>query len=76
MSIILVQWCVIFWGNKWNTSDWVKYGNIRVFSDTCFRVYALGFCPYIGECDLEENFILASRTYLMQCPTESIGKLR
>ena len=22
--------------NKWNTSDWVKYANIRVFSDTYF----------------------------------------
>ena len=28
--------CVSFWANKWNTSDWVKYVNIRVFSDTYF----------------------------------------
>ena len=37
------------------------------------QVYVLGFCSYIGKCGSEKNFIFA---YIMQCPTESIGKLR
>ena len=73
MSIILVQWCAVFWANQWNTSHWVKYVNIRVFSDTYFPVYVLAFCPYTGKCGSENTFTFA---YLMQCPTEFIGKLR
>ena len=69
MSIILVQWCVTFWKNQWNTSDWIKLGNIRVFSDTKFCVYILGLCPYIVKCGLDKTFIFA---YHMQCPTESM----
>ena len=42
------------------------------FSGTCFPVYVLGFCPYTGKFGSEKTFILA---YLMQCETESIGKL-
>ena len=73
MSIFLIQWCVIFWANQWNMSDWVKYGNIWLFPDTYFPIYAHVFCPYMGKCDSEKTFIFA---YLMQCPTESIGKRR
>ena len=43
------------------------------FSDTYFPVYILGFCPYTGKLGLKKTFIFA---YLMQCPTESNGKLR
>ena len=73
MSIMLAQWCVIFWGNQWNMSDWVKYGVIRVFSDTYFCGYALGFCTYVGKCGSGKTFIFA---FLLQCLTESIGNLR
>ena len=59
MSTILAQWCVIVWDNQWNMSDWVKYGVIRIFSDTYFCVYVLGFCPYIGKCGLEKILIFA-----------------
>ena len=69
---ILAQWCVIVWDNQWNMSDWVKYGVIRVFSDTYFCVYVLGFCPYIGKCGLEKIYTFA---YLLQCLTESISSL-
>ena len=72
MSTFLFQWCVIFWANQRNTSDWVKYGNIWIFSGTYFGVYVLGFFPYIGNCGSEETFIFV---YVIQCSTESIGKL-
>ena len=52
-------------------SDWVKYGVIRVFSNTYFCGYVLGFCTYVGKCG--EIFISAC---LLQCLTESIGNLR
>ena len=71
ISIMLAQWCVIFWANQWNMSDWVKYGVIRVFSNTYFCGYVLGFCTYVGKCG--EIFISAC---LLQCLTESIGNLR
>ena len=34
ISIDLFQWCIIFLGNQWNTSNLVKNGYIRVLSDT------------------------------------------
>ena len=43
ISLILLQYnfsyLLSFWANKWNTSHWVNYANIRVFSDTCFPLY-------------------------------------
>ena len=73
MSIIRVQLCVGFWTNKWNMSHWVKYANIRVFSDTYFLVCVLGFYSYTWRFGLEKTFI---SVYLMQCPTESFSKLK
>ena len=62
MSIILSQWFVSFCANKWNTSYWVKYANIQVFSDTRFPVYGLGFCSYKEKFGSEKTFIF---TYLI-----------
>ena len=46
---------------------------MRVFSDTYFFVYALGFCPFTEKFGSEKNFIFA---YIMHCPIGSMGKLR
>ena len=57
----------------------MKYATLRkiyqynVFSDTYFPVYVLGFCPYAGKFGSRKTFTIA---YLIQCPTQSIGKLR
>ena len=32
---------------------------MRVFSDTYFPIYVLGFCPYTGKFGLEKTFIFA-----------------
>ena len=66
MSTVLVQWCIILRANQWNTSDWVKYGNILVLSDTYFQIYVAYMAQW-------KPFIFA---YLTQCPAESIGKLK
>ena len=44
----------------------------QLFSDPYYSVYVIGFCPYTGKFGSEKMIIFA---YLMQCPTESIGKL-
>ena len=73
MSIILVQWCVSFWANRWNTSHWVKYVNILGFSGTYFPTYVPGFFSNPEIFWLEKTFIFA---YHMQCLSESMGKLK
>ena len=76
ISFILLQYnfsyLLSFWANKWNTSHWVNYANIRVFSDTCFPVCIIGFYPYTWKFGSEKTFIFA---YLMQCPAEFVSNL-
>ena len=55
---------------------YVTLGKICKYTDFfwyVFSVYLLRFCPYIAKFGLERTFIFS---YLKQCPTESIGKLR
>ena len=46
---------------------------VRVFFDTYFSAYVIGLCPYTDKFGSDKIFILAC---LIQCPTDSIGKLR
>ena len=64
MSIIIQRY-VSFWANKLNTSHWIKYANIQVFSGRYFPLDVPGFCRCTGKLGSEKTFCI-SHAYLIQ----------